>query len=85
MTSPLLFVVIGMVEWLLAVIRVRACIDGRSYLAGGLVFLETLLGLWVFRQYAAGNDLAGIAYAFGGGLGTWLAVMFKPKKDNTDA
>jgi hypothetical protein len=72
--SLLLFALVGLAEWLLAIWRLRACVSGRGWLAASLVVLETLLGLWVFREFAAGNNLAGVAYAVGGGLGTWLGV-----------
>lgn len=77
MMNLLLFAVIGATEWVLAVLRMRACIEGKALYAGLLVFLETVLGLWVFREYAAGNNWAGIAYAMGGAFGTYLGVKFK--------
>jgi len=77
MMNLLLFLIIGAIEWILAILRIRACVDGKASYASFLVFLETMLGLWVFRQYAAGNDLAGIAYALGGAIGTFLGVRFK--------
>jgi hypothetical protein len=77
MTNLLLFLLIGIIEWILAILRIRACVNGKALLASFLVFLETMLGLWVFRAFVAGNDLAGIAYAIGGSIGTFLGVRFK--------
>jgi len=74
MTNPLLYLVVGAVEWALAIIRIRACVRGQAILASSLVLVETMLGLWVFRQYADGNDLAGLCYALGGAIGTFLSV-----------
>jgi hypothetical protein len=77
MMNLLLFLIIGAIEWVLAILRIRACVSGKASLASFLVFLETMLGLWVFREFAAGNDLAGVAYAIGGAIGTFLGVRFK--------
>jgi hypothetical protein len=38
--------------------------------------------LWVFREFAAGNDLAGLFYALGGSLGTFLSVKKTPSNDS---
>lgn len=80
--SLLLFALVGLTEWVLAIWRLRACVSGRGLLAAILVIAETLLGLWVFKEFAAGNDLAGVAYAIGGGLGTWLGIKGKGRGAN---
>lgn len=79
----LLFALVGLAEWLLAIWRLRACVAGRGLLAACFVVTETLLGLWVFREFAAGNNVAGLAYALGGGLGTWLGVNKKAGHDRS--
>ena len=80
MMNHLLFLIIGAVEWVLAIFRVNACVDGRAYLASILVITETILGLWVLKEYTAGNNAAGVAYAIGAGLGTYISVKFKKEK-----
>lgn len=82
MINHLLYLFVGALEWALAIFRIQACIKGLATLASTLVLIETLLGLWVFRQYAAGNDLAGFCYALGGALGTWISVQ-RQKKTST--
>ena len=82
MISLLLYLVVGAVEWALAIFRIRACVKGQAILASSLVLLETMLGLWVFREFAAGNDLAGLFYALGGSLGTFLSVKKTPSNDS---
>ncbi len=77
--SLLLFLLVGLAEWLLAIWRLRACVAGRGLLAACFVVTETLLGLWVFKEFAAGNVAAGLAYALGGGLGTWIGIGNKKK------
>ena len=80
--NHLLYLLVGAIEWALAIFRIRACVKGQAILASCLVLVETMLGLWVFRQYAAGNDSAGIFYAIGGALGTFLSVIqHKTKSD----
>ncbi len=76
-TSLLLFAFVGLVEWLLAIWRLRACVSGRRLFAACLVVVETLLGLLVFREFAGGNNWAGVSYALGGGLGTWMGLFSK--------
>ena len=81
MISLLLYLVVGAVEWALAIFRIRACVKGQAILASSLVLLETMLGLWVFREFAAGNDLAGLFYALGGAIGTFLSVKKPTPKE----
>lgn len=81
MANHLLYLLVGAIEWALAICRIRACVKGQAILAAILVLSETMLGLWVFRQYAAGNDLAGIFYAIGGAVGTFFSV-FQHKLNN---
>jgi hypothetical protein len=73
----LLYVAAGFVEWLLYGWRLRASVHGRGLLAGVIAASEVMLGLWVFRCYSAGADLAGLYYAGGCGLGTWVGVSLK--------
>lgn len=73
----LLYFAIGFAEWLLYGWRLKASQHGRGWLAGGLAAMEVALGLWVFKAYSAGADLAGIAYAAGVWLGTWIGVRKK--------
>jgi hypothetical protein len=81
MTNLLLYLTVGAIEWALAIIRIRACVKGQAILASSLVLAETMLGLWVFREFAAGNDLAGLFYALGGAIGTFLSVKKPTPKE----
>lgn len=82
MINLLLYLMVGAVEWALAIFRIRACVKGQAFLASSLVLVETMLGLWVFREFAAGNDLAGLCYALGGALGTFLSVKKNSSNDS---
>jgi hypothetical protein len=75
--SLALFAAVGLAEWMLAIWRLRLCVSGRAAWAACAVAAETLLGLWVFARFAAGDVPAGIAYALGGALGTWLGVRHR--------
>ena len=87
MINLLLFLIIGFVEWLMASLRTRLAMRAlqakiqkirqrKALLASFLVFLETVLGLWVFLQYVDGNRLVGIAYALGGSIGFYLGLIY---------
>jgi membrane associated rhomboid family serine protease len=82
MINHLLYLCVGAIEWALAIFRIQACVKGLALVASSLVLVETMLGLWVFRQYAAGNDSIGIFYALGGAFGTFLSVFQKKSRRN---
>jgi len=74
MSLPL-YVLIGTVEWGLALLRTRAVIDGLRYRAAGIVFAEQVLGLWVLSRLVVSYDWpAVLAYAAGGALGAMISV-----------
>lgn len=73
--NPLLYVLIGAVEWGLALLRTGAVIDGRRWRAAGIVFVEQCLGLWVLSRLVVSLDWpAVLAYAAGGAIGAIVSV-----------
>ncbi len=83
MANLLLYFGVGFAEWLLYGWRLTASRERWGCLAGGLAATEVALGLWVFKQYSAGADMAGICYVAGVWAGTWLGVRSKKKKANS--
>jgi len=83
----LLYFGVGFAEWLLYGWRLKASQRGLGLLAGGLAAVEVALGLWVFKEYSAGADLVGVAYAAGVWAGTWVGVYQKkegPRVQDTE-
>lgn len=73
--NPLLYVLIGAVEWCLALLRTRAVIDNSRYRAAGIIFVEQVLGLWVLSRLVVSYDWrAVLAYAAGGAIGAMVSV-----------
>jgi len=76
-TSILLYGFIGALEWALALLRMLACIRGWRSVVVGSVFLETLLGLFVFKNFIMQDDwIIALAYCTGSALGA-LCIAHK--------
>ncbi len=71
----LAYLACGFGEWVLYGWRLRASVRGWGWVVCLIVCVEVWLGLWVFRSYAAGADLAGLLYAAGCGVGAWVGVV----------
>lgn len=69
---------IGFAEWILAMVRMAAFVRDRMAVVGGLVTLEILLGLYVFKTYVVeDNAWIALAYALGGGVGSMAGTLIK--------
>jgi len=80
MINLLLYLVIGLIEWYLALRRTLACARGERYLLIILVFFENLLGLFVLQNFIVKNDwFIAVSYSLGASLGA-LIVSIKTKK-----
>lgn len=75
--SILMYALIGASEWALALLRMLALIRGWRSIVVGSVFLETLLGLFVFKNFVASDDwVIALAYCLGSALGA-LSIAHK--------
>lgn len=73
MTNLLLFLC-GLVEWFLAAKRLVALSQGRRTLVSSIVFLETLLAVWVLSEVTVSRRLWPVLlYALGSALGAFSA------------
>lgn len=78
-----LYLLVGFVEWFLALRRIRACADGEKGLLVLLVFVENLLGLVVLVSLVRSNDwVVAVVYSLGAALG---AITVDCKKKDTES
>lgn len=87
--SPLLtyliYPLIGVAEWYLALRRTLACVRGERALLVLIVFIENLLGLLVLRNFVLNNDwIIAVAYSIGGSLGALLSITRMQKDRNEE-
>lgn len=74
-----LYVVVGFIEWYLALRRTLAVTRNEKVLLITIVFIENLLGLWVLQNFIRSNDWwIAISYSIGGAVGA-LMVCNKSK------
>jgi hypothetical protein len=80
MMNLLLFCVIGIIEWVLALKRTLACARGEKITLIIIVFLENILSLWVLQYFIMSNNwYVALAYSLGASIGA-LFVIGKEKK-----
>ena len=76
----LIFLVVGLIEWWLALRRTLACVNHEKGLLLTLVFVENFLGLIVLQSFIKSGDWSiALAYSIGGTLGALLSF----NKDKT--
>lgn len=75
--SPLptvaLYIIVGFIEWYLALRRTLAVTHNEKALLVAIVFIENLLGLWVLQNFIRSNDWwIAISYSVGGAVGALM-------------
>lgn len=79
-----LYLLVGFVEWFLALRRIRACANGERGLLILIVFVENLLGLVVLVSLVRSNDwVVAVVYSLGAALGA-LTVDCKRKDPESE-
>lgn len=84
--GSLLILLVGFVEWALALLRTQSCASGKRLQTSLLVFAEQVLGLLVLRSVVVSDDWGLVViYAFGGALGAlWSVIPPKGKTPKAD-
>lgn len=74
----LIYVIIGLAEWWLALRRTLACVRQERTLLVTMVFIENFLGLVVLQNFIRNGDwYIAIAYSIGGALGALFSTFNK--------
>jgi hypothetical protein len=81
MMTPILYLIVGFVEWWLALRRTLACVRGEMKTLILIVFIENLAGLWVLSNFIRSNNWGiAIAYSLGASLGSYFVSKKKDQK-----
>lgn len=73
--NPLLYLLVGFLEWYLALRRTLACVRQERITLAIIVFIENFLGLLVLQSFiATGSWPVAIAYSIGGSLGALYSI-----------
>lgn len=81
MINLLIYLLVGLAEWWLALRRTLACARGERIILITITFIENLLGLWVLSNFIKQNDwMIALSYSTGAALGAFL-VSFRMEKN----
>ena len=71
----ILYLLIGLIEWWLAMRRTLACVKQEKCLLMILVFIENFIGLAVLQNFINSGDwMLAISYSIGGSLGALFSI-----------
>ena len=76
MERLIIFFCVALAEWVISVVSLRLIAKGRIFSSLAVIFLENMLGYWVFFQFVESlNDWALVtAYSLGASLGTGIGL-----------
>ena len=78
LVNLLIYLIVGLAEWWIALRRTLACAKGETTLLITLVFTENILGLAVLSSFIRQNDWwIAVSYSIGGALGAWIVSRKK--------
>lgn len=82
LTSYSLYAGIGFFEWFLALSRTLSTIRNCKSIVALTVFIETLLGLLVFKRFIEQDDwVIAVVYSVGGAFGSLLPMWIMERRD----
>lgn len=84
LVTVLLYALVGLVEWGIALLRTWSCAKGKIVPLVILVFLENLLGLIVLSTFIRDNNWGiAVAYSVGGALGALIVSIYTKEPKGT--
>jgi len=76
-----LYILIGFIEWFLALRRTLACARNEKVMLVCIVFIENLVSLWVLSNFIEKKDwMIAICYAIGGAMGSLMITFMNKDK-----